>query len=150
MFKCKPTALPNNNSGIATLRLAGRNCLIAAYNPTAVTDEPVAVKKVRGPRGGVKVERADLKWQMAQRYPLCVSYSRDDGLHWSAPKAVHADAPDAPPSVAACRKRTRDEQQREYSYPALAQTPDGLVHLTFTFNRESIVHYTFTEEWVFE
>ena len=36
----------------------------------------------------------------------------------------------------------------EYSYPALAQTPDGLIHLVYTWRRQTIAHICFSETWL--
>ena len=33
-----------------------------------------------------------------------------------------------------------EDQPGEYSYPAIVQTADGLVHITYTFRRERIKH----------
>jgi alpha-L-rhamnosidase len=33
-----------------------------------------------------------------------------------------------------------ENQQGEYSYPAVIQTSDGLVHVTYTWRRERIRH----------
>jgi len=56
------------------------------------------------------------------RWPLVVSSSRD-GVAWT--QAVTLD--DAP-------------MRHGYAYPAIIQTRDGKVHVTYTFNREKIKH----------
>src|SRR5690606_13451912 len=45
-----------------------------------------------------------------------------DGIHWEA--------------VAFIEK----EEKGEFSYPAMIQTRDGLVHMTYTWNRQKIKH----------
>lgn len=32
------------------------------------------------------------------------------------------------------------ESEHGYAYPAIIQTQDGLVHATYTYNRESVKH----------
>lgn len=54
------------------------------------------------------------------RYPLNVAISKD-GINWE-PVILLEDEPG------------------EYSYPAVIQSKDGLVHITYTYNRESIKH----------
>ena len=54
------------------------------------------------------------------RTPLNVALS-EDGRHWAA-LAVLEDDPG------------------EYSYPAVIQTSDGLVHVTYTWRRQRVKH----------
>ena len=37
---------------------------------------------------------------------------------------------------------TLESQPGEYSYPAIIQTPDGLVHITYTWKRQRVKHVT--------
>ncbi len=57
------------------------------------------------------------------RSPLNVAVS-NDGTNWSA-ALVLEDAPDAP---------------NGFAYPAVIQTSDGMVHITYTWERKSIKH----------
>lgn len=55
------------------------------------------------------------------RSPLNVALSKD-GEHWEAALVLE------------------NEPKREFSYPAVIQTRDGLVHITYTYRRENIRH----------
>jgi len=55
------------------------------------------------------------------RSPLNVALS-SDGLHWQA------------------ALRLEETPKEEFSYPAVIQTSDGLVHITYTWNRKKIRH----------
>ena len=54
------------------------------------------------------------------RSPLNVSVSKD-GKTWQAALVL-------------------EDQPGEYSYPAMIQTADGLVHITYTWKRERVKH----------
>ena len=54
------------------------------------------------------------------RHVIALATSRD-GVAWSAPVTI-------------------EEGPGEYSYPAIIQTSDGLVHLTYTWRRQKIRH----------
>jgi len=55
------------------------------------------------------------------RLNLAVS---DDGIHWKVAAILEND----------------ENRKSEYSYPAIIQTSDGLVHITYTWKRELIRH----------
>ena len=55
------------------------------------------------------------------RTPLNVAIS-EDGKQWSAALVLE------------------DDPTRHFSYPAVIQTSDGNVHITYTWNRERIKH----------
>ncbi len=60
------------------------------------------------------------KW--GDRAPLNVAVS-EDGKNWKAALVLEPGPPEA-----------------EYSYPAVIQTKDGLVHITYTWNRKKVKH----------
>jgi len=55
------------------------------------------------------------------RTPLNIAFSRDDGATWGVPYVL-------------------EDEPGEYSYPAIIQTHDGLVHITYTWQRQRIKH----------
>jgi BNR repeat-like domain len=57
----------------------------------------------------------------SERTPLAISFSRDEGATWSPPRTIEAGP-------------------GEYSYPAIIQTRDGLLHITYTWQRRRIRH----------
>ena len=55
------------------------------------------------------------------RTPIDLAVSSDDGASWSDPVILEGGP-------------------GEYSYPAVIQTADGLLHITYTWNRQRIRH----------
>ncbi len=104
----------NSGSDAATLR-DGRHVLVYNYRDrvggSPANHRPDQLVGIAGAPSG---ERA--------RWPLVVAVSRD-GVAW---KTVH----------------TLDDTpiRHGYAYPAVIQTRDGKVHVTYTFNREKIKH----------
>lgn len=64
------------------------------------------------------------------RTPLCVALARR-GEQWD-------------------RLRTLEDALGEFSYPTLAQTHDGQIHVVYTYRREHIQYASFTEKWLEE
>lgn len=93
------TSLPNNNSGIDLVRLADGSLLLV-HNPVSGN------------------------W--AERSPLVVSTSEDNGASWRVMLMLEADA-------------------GEYSYPAIVAR-DNQVFITYTWNREQVAFWELTVE----
>lgn len=66
------------------------------------------------------------------RHRLQLFRSTDDGASWKPSRTIIAS----------------DDEKDEFSYPALAQSRSGLVHLGFTHRRSSICLGTFSPEWL--
>lgn len=99
-----PTGVPNNNSGIALLRLRS-GALVLAYNHQA----------------------------SRERSPLNLALSLDEGRTWATGRVLEPYDPSS---------------RAGYCYPALAQTPDGLIHCAYTYRRTHIKHVVFDEAWL--
>ena len=65
------------------------------------------------------------------RSPLRVALSYDDGATWAAWRDLETEA-------------------GEFSYPTAIQTSDGLLHVLYTWRRQTIAHASFEESWVRE
>ena len=65
-----------------------------------------------------------------RRNPLSIALSEDEGRTWSYIRNVEAD------------------DSGSYSYPAIIQDSDGIIHLTYTYRRASIKHVAFNEAWI--
>ncbi len=64
------------------------------------------------------------------RSPLNVAISDDEGENWLI--------------------KTVEDRPGEYSYPAIIQSSDGLIHLVYTNRRVNIKHITFSEDWFYQ
>ncbi len=115
------TALPNNNASIQALRLqSGRIALI--HNHHGASDDP-----------------ASTVWPR-RRYPVTVAVSEDEGETW--PWMRHVD-----PSDGFAGERN-EHLNRRCAYPCILQTPDGLVHMAYSYrDRQCIKYVRVREEW---
>lgn len=111
----EPTGLPNPNAGIDAVTLpSGRHVLI--YNHTG--SEP-------GRWGG-------------PRTPLDVAVS-SNGENWEHVLTLETETGGT--SYAAYENLVYSEDESvEFSHPAVIQSEDGLVHVTYTWKRKSIMH----------
>ncbi|MCR4403880.1 MAG: exo-alpha-sialidase [Candidatus Acetothermia bacterium] len=116
----QPTPLPNNNSGIDMERLDSGS-LVLAFNPT--TPVPGLAKLHQG---WPEVMPAGFDvW--GPRTPLVLALSQDEGKTWPYRLAL-------------------EEGPGEFSYPAIIQDEQGIIHVAYTYNRKAICHVQLTEE----
>ena len=71
------------------------------------------------------------------RTPLNIALSYDGGVSWPFIKTLQEtnDGEKAGPGV-------------EFSYPSVLQTDDGYIHVSYTYDRETIKYRRVTEEWI--
>ena len=65
------------------------------------------------------------------RNSLAVSMSDDEGKSWKWTRHI---------------ERTKGEGR--YDYPSIIQTRDGMLHVTYSYNVQTIKHVVFDEEWI--
>ena len=117
----KPTPLPNNNSSISALRLQSGRVAIA-YNPTCTPD----------PKPGKAA------WP-GLRCPVAVALSEDAGLTFPIGRWMERGE-----GFMGEENRTNNKQ---YEYPYLMQSRDGMLHLAYAaFTRLGVKYVRFSEE----
>lgn len=67
------------------------------------------------------------------RNPLVVAMSEDGGKTWPHQRVLQED---------------KSGKSVEFSYPTVLQSPDGMIHVSYTYNRETIKYQTFKEDWI--
>ena len=146
------TMLPNNNSSIQFTRLLnGHLALVfndmsaeraterrsSLYDDIEVDDagheHPAPDEGQSGPSRAF--------WG-APRAPLTLAISEDEGRTW--PRKRNLEVGDG----YCMTNNSRDKANREFSYPSIKQTPDGDIHIAFTYFRQRIKYVRVTEDWV--
>lgn len=90
----------------------------SSAQPTVLKNPNAAIETVNLKDGRILLAYNDSK---TERYPLNLAISEDGGETW-------------------VNKVTLEEKEGEFSYPAMIQTRDGLVHITYTYDRKLIKH----------
>jgi predicted neuraminidase len=118
------TVLPNNNSSVQAFRLSNGHIVIAFNNSQNSVED------------GKKIA--------ASRKPLTVAISEDDGRTWK-----HArDLETGRPGFGQVERNVKAPGREEYSYPSILQTKDGVIHVAYTFRRQTIKVLSFREDWL--
>lgn len=115
----KATPLPNNNASIQA-KLLKNGHLVMIFNNT---------------QAELKPEHADT----ASRRILSIAISEDGGKTWPWIRDLENPAISQP---------ILPLEDAEYSYPSVTQSADGMIHVAYTFRRETIKYMTFPEEWI--
>ena len=115
-----PTPLPNNNSSISAIRLQSGRVAIA-YNPTC-TPDPVPGKAA---------------WP-GLRYPVAVALSEDGGITFPMIRWMERGE--------GFMGEENKTNNRQYEYPYLMQSRDGMLHLTYAaYTRKGVKYMRFSE-----
>lgn len=117
------------SAGGAGFAWQGRSCMGAVWSLTPRQDLPnpdSAIDLIRINCGYLVVAYND---SPAQRSPLVVAYSADEGRTWSPP-------------------RTLETGPGEFSYPCLVESTDGLIHCVYSDRLEAIKHVAFNRAWL--
>ncbi|MEW5957853.1 MAG: sialidase family protein [Chloroflexota bacterium] len=116
------TELPNNNASIQAIKLASGHIALA-FNHLSLNDDP-----------------AKTLWP-PDRYPLTLALSADEGQTW--PYMRHLDTGDG------FYGQENKKYNRCLAYPAILQTRDGRIHISYSFRgRQCIKYVCLQEEWI--
>ena len=144
------TALSNNNSSIQYTHLSNGHLAVVFndINAEGITElraslyddieddshgelkEPVARPGERQAVWGVP------------RAPMTLAISEDGGRTW--PHKRNLEVGDG----YCMTNNSREQLNREYSYPSIKQGPDGALHIAFTYFRQAIKYVRVSEDWV--
>jgi len=78
------------------------------------------------------------------RTPLNVALSPDDGITWPFIRSLETRKG----AFTYLTTRLDNSDSNEFSYPAIVQDQEGLVHITYTHCRDNIKHVTVNEAWI--
>jgi len=151
-----PTVLPNNNSSIQFVPLAGDSLALIFNNSSALDatarrlslydeidddglaegDEPVLVEQAP-----TDSDERTAFWG-APRAPMTVAISPDGGKTW--PLSRNLEVGDG----YCLSNNSRDGLNREFSYPSIHRDAGGDLHLAFTYFRQAIKYVRVPESWV--
>ncbi|MDY6321373.1 MAG: sialidase family protein [Succinivibrio sp.] len=110
-----PTELPNNNSGLSAIRLADGRIAIAC-NPTCAPQH----------------EKGAAAWP-GLRCPVCIAISEDEGKTFPIRRNLEQGE-----GYCGALNRTNN---RQYEYPYLMQTNDGMLHLAYAARDRLCIEY---------
>jgi predicted neuraminidase len=126
----QPTLFDAKNGGVVMLcRSRGLGAICRSESPdNGESWTPASPTALPNPNSGIDgVTTGEKKWFLVynhsdrNRYPLNLGLSENDGQTW---RVVH----------------TFEDQPGEFSYPAIIQTQDGRLHVTYTWQRRRIKH----------
>lgn len=141
----EPTELPNNNSSVQATVLANGHVAIA-YNHSSAADATGRRLSLYDDIGGELPAEAPAGARSAfwgaPRAPMTIAISEDGGRTWPHRRDVEVG------DGYCLTNNSKDQLNREFSYPSILQTPDGALHLAFTYWRQAIKYVRVSEAWV--
>jgi predicted neuraminidase len=152
-----PTELPNNNSSIQFTKLNNGHLALVFNNMNADNcserrtslydeiededDNSIISTAGNGDIQNKESEGRSAFWG-APRAPMTIAISKDNGKTWPIIKNLEVG------DGYAMTNNSKDRLNREYSYPTIKQTPDGKIHIAYTYFRQTIKYVVVSEEWV--
>jgi predicted neuraminidase len=151
-----PTELPNNNSSIQATALSdGRLAMV--LNPVRagvdtprrlslydeIDDEGLADTQSQVEEAPAEDESGGQRavWG-TPRAPMTLALSADGGRTWPMRRDLETG------DGYCMTNNSREGLNRELSYPSVHQTPDGLLHVAFTYHRRAIQYVAVDPSWV--
>jgi predicted neuraminidase len=151
-----PTELPNNNSSIQATALSdGRLAMV--LNPVRagvdtprrlslydeIDDEGLADAQSQVEEAPAEDDSGGQRavWG-TPRAPMTLALSADGGRTWSMRRDLETG------DGYCMTNNSREGLNRELSYPSVHQTPDGMLHVAFTYHRRAIQYVTVDPSWV--
>ncbi len=134
----QPTLLEHPGKKVQILCRSKNNAIFTAWSQDmGLTWGPFISTGLPNPNSGIDaVKMKEGKYLLVYNHIACKHKEKwgdrnilniavsDDGTHWKAAVLLENDP----------------DKNSEYSYPAVIQTPDGLVHISYTWNRKLIKH----------
>ena len=149
------TGLPNNNSSIQFTCLANGHLALVFNDISAAQaterrvslydeiedDETESLKPAVTAEKMVKTDARTAFWG-TPRAPMTLAISEDGGRTWPFKRNLEV-------GDGYCMTNNSELQlNREYSYPSIKQTEDGVLHIAYTFYRQKIRYARVREDWV--
>lgn len=138
-------APPNNNSSIQVTRLSdGRLAMVhnwssrddATERRVSLYDEIEDADAGKTPEPSADAGRPTAFWG-APRAPMTLSLSSDEGRSWT----VRYDLEEG--DGYCLSNNSREDKNRELSYPSIIEAKDGRIHVAYTWFRKAIKHLSF-------
>ena len=125
------SSLMPGNVTMATTDDGGRHWSKPVRTPIMHRDSAVAATRLSD--GSILAIYNNMTWD---RRELALVRSTDGGTRWSKTWSIEHDH--EPPTW----------YLREYSYPYVVHTADGMIHVFYTWRRLRIAHVSFNEAWI--
>jgi predicted neuraminidase len=142
------TALRNNNSSIQFTQLANGHLALVFndINAEGITALRASLYDDIEDDSGLaepvaKAGERQAVWGVP-RAPMTLAISTDGGRSW--PHKRNLEVGDG----YCLTNNSRDQLNREFSYPSVKQGPDGALHIAYTYFRQAIKYVRVDEDWV--
>jgi predicted neuraminidase len=147
-----PTTLPNNNSSIQFTKLKNGHLALVFNNRNAAADtarraslyDEIKDDETEQTPAAAEQDHPEKRTAFwgTPRAPLTIAVSENEGKTW--PHMRDLETGDG----YCLTNNSKEGLNREYSYPSIKQTNDGMIHITYTYFRQYIKYVCITEDWV--